>query len=125
MVNGLWTTALKQAIRRPRPDGTDKLSFPSGHASNAFALATVVERHYGWKAGLPMYALASTVAVSRVRGNRHHLSDVLAGATLGYAVGRSVVRVNTLPFDSPRAPQVSAAPIWGPRTRGLEMRLTF
>lgn len=125
LVNGLWTTALKKATKRPRPDGSDKLSFPSGHASNAFALATVVERHYGWKAGLPMYALASTVAISRVQRNKHHLSDVLAGGTLGYLVGRTVVRVNSRPFNEAHSPMVSAFPIIGPHTRALSFRLTF
>jgi membrane-associated phospholipid phosphatase len=124
-VNGFWTTVLKHATRRPRPDGSDRLSFPSGHASNAFVIATVIERHYGWKTGLPLYALASTVAVSRLQRDRHYLSDVLAGATLGYAVGRSVVRVNGLPLDPPRSRQVSAIPVYGPRMRALAFRLTF
>lgn len=125
LVNGLWTTALKHAIQRPRPDGSDKLSFPSGHASNAFTLATVVDLHYGWKASLSMYALASTVAISRVQRNKHHLSDVLAGATLGYVVGRTVVRVNSRPPDLTRSPQLSASPVLGPHTRALSFRLTF
>ena len=125
LVNGFWTTVLKQSIGRKRPDESDRLSFPSGHASNAFAIATVIERHYGGKAGWPAYALASTVAVSRLQRDRHYLSDVLAGATLGYAVGRSVVRVNGRPLDSPRSPQLSAIPICGPHTRALEVRLTF
>jgi membrane-associated phospholipid phosphatase len=125
VVNGFWTTALKQTIGRKRPDGSDHLSFPSGHASNAFAIATVIERHYGGKAGWPAYVLASTVAVSRLQRDRHYLSDVLAGATLGYAVGRSVVRMNGLPLDASRRPQLSAVPIYGPRTRALEVRLTF
>ena len=94
LLNWGYTNVFKYAVGRERPNGQDEKSFPSGHASNAFALAAVVERHYGWKAGLPAYALASLVGVSRLQRNKHYLSDVLGGATLGYIVGRTVVRVN-------------------------------
>jgi membrane-associated phospholipid phosphatase len=80
---------LKQATRRARPEGSG-YSFPSGHAAAAFASATVLQRHYGWKAGLPAYAVASYVAVSRVEMNRHYVSDVAFGAALGFVAGRTV-----------------------------------
>ena len=63
-------------------------------ASTAFALATVAERHYGWKAGLPAYALAAGIGLSRIESNKHYLSDVIAGATIGTIVGRTVTRVD-------------------------------
>lgn len=94
VVNAAWTGALKYTVPRRRPDGSDFLSLPSGHSSTAFALATVAERHYGWKAGVPAYLLAAGIGLSRVESDRHHLSDVLAGATLGIVVGRAVTRVN-------------------------------
>jgi hypothetical protein len=125
LVNGAYTSVLKVAVGRERPNGEDEKSFPSGHASNAFALAAVAERHYGWKAGVPAYALASAVAVSRLQRNKHYLSDVLAGATLGYIVGRTVVRVNGRPLDGPKGPQVSLAPVVGRRTRALQVAVTF
>ena len=43
-------------------------SFPSGHASATFATATVLQRHYGWKLGLPFYLLGVYTAASRDRG---------------------------------------------------------
>jgi membrane-associated phospholipid phosphatase len=92
VVNGLYTTVLKAAVGRERPDGSNNLSFPSGHASNAFAWATVANHHYGAKVGIPAYALAGLIGVSRLESNAHHLSDVVAGAALGVIVGRSVVR---------------------------------
>ena len=54
--------ALKYTVRRERPDGSNNKSFPSGHAASAFATATVLQRHYGWKVGAPAYALGSYVA---------------------------------------------------------------
>jgi len=97
MVNGLYTQILKSAIKRTRPDGSNRMSFPSGHTSSAFALATVAERHYGWKAGLPGYLAATAIGVSRIERSKHYLSDVLAGATLGIVSGRTVTRTNGEP----------------------------
>ena len=56
LVNGIYTFSLKYVVSRERPDASDQLSFPSGHTSNAFAAATVVHRHYGYKVGIPAYA---------------------------------------------------------------------
>jgi hypothetical protein len=125
LVNWAYTQVVKVAVARERPNGEDEKSFPSGHASNAFALAAVAERHYGWKAGVPAYALASAVAASRLQRNKHYLSDVLAGATLGYIVGRTVVRVNGRPLGGPKGPQVSLSPVLARRTRALLVAVTF
>jgi membrane-associated phospholipid phosphatase len=126
LINAGYTTLLKEVIHLERPNGEDNLSFPSGHASNAFTLAAVAERHYGWKAGVPAYTLASLVAVSRLQRNKHYLSDVMAGATLGYIVGRTVVRVNGKPLDTPRGgTQLSLSPVVGRRTRGIAATVTF
>ncbi len=94
LVNLGYTELVKELVGRTRPNGQDDKSFPSGHASNAFALAIVADRHYGWKVGVPAYAVAALVSVSRLQQNAHYLSDIMGGATLGYIVGRSVVRVN-------------------------------
>jgi hypothetical protein len=83
------TQALKFSTRRTRPDGTT-LSFPSGHTASSFATATVLRAHFGWKAGVPAYAVATWVAASRMQSERHYLSDVIAGATVGILAGRSV-----------------------------------
>ncbi|HKW51997.1 MAG TPA: phosphatase PAP2 family protein [Candidatus Eisenbacteria bacterium] len=79
---------LKQATNRERPDKTDKNSFPSGHAGASFAAATVLDRSYGLRVGLPAYGFAGFVAASRVVGNRHFFSDVMAGAVIGRFFGR-------------------------------------
>jgi membrane-associated phospholipid phosphatase len=82
---------LKYAVRRERPDGSNRLSFPSGHASVTFATATVIERHLGWRKSLLGYAIASYVAISRIHDDQHYLSDVIFGAALGSIAGRTVV----------------------------------
>ena len=88
-VGAAWTIAIKQVVQRDRPEGTG-YSFPSGHATTAFASATVLQRRFGWKAGLPAYAVASYVAASRVDMQRHYMSDVIFGAALGMVAGRNV-----------------------------------
>lgn len=85
----IMTTGVKQSVRRRRPEGTG-FSFPSGHTAVSFASATVLQKHFGWKAGLPAYAVAGYVAASRVQMKRHYLSDVALGAALGVIAGRTV-----------------------------------
>jgi membrane-associated phospholipid phosphatase len=89
VVTSVLTQGIKFAADRTRPDGSN-YSFPSGHTSSAFATATVLQRHYGWKVGLPAYALAGYVGGSRLAENRHYLSDVLFGAAIGIIGGRAV-----------------------------------
>lgn len=89
IVSQTLTGAVKVAARRQRPDGTE-YSFPSGHAAVTFASATVLQRHFGWKAGVPAYAVASYVAASRIHDKRHFLSDVAFGAAIGVVSGWTV-----------------------------------
>jgi membrane-associated phospholipid phosphatase len=82
--------ATKHAVGRERPDASNSQSFPSGHSASAFASATVLQRHFGWKVGVPAYAFAGFVAGSRLAMSKHYLSDVLVGAGVGIATGRTV-----------------------------------
>jgi undecaprenyl-diphosphatase len=89
--------ALKSISRRQRPCQLephcwskilppDKFSFPSGHTMTAFSIALVISYFYPSLEG-PMYFLAISIAVSRIVLGMHFLSDVLAGAVLGSALG--------------------------------------
>ena len=84
------TQVLKVSTQRLRPDGSTHNSFPSGHASDTFAVATALERHLGWKYSIPGYMFASYVAASRLPAQRHWLSDVVFGASVGIISGRTV-----------------------------------
>lgn len=80
----------KLATRRQRPDASNNHSLPSGHTASAFATATVLNSHFGWKVGAAAYGFGAYVAASRMSANKHHLSDVVMGALVGIAAGRTV-----------------------------------
>jgi len=71
------------------------------------------------------YAVASLVAVSRLQRNKHNLSDVVAGAAVGYIVGRTVVRVNGGRPGPGSGASISVTPLVGRRTRGLVVAVAF
>lgn len=129
VVNQAYTHAVKLVVGRDRPNGDEEAansSFPSGHAANAFAWAAVLERHYGWKGAVPAYAVASVIGVSRIQENKHWLSDVVGGATLGYLAGGAVVRVNGDTVEAGgKGPRVAVAPVLGPRVAGLRVSGSF
>ncbi len=86
-VTAAETEALKRLTRERRPDHSGRDSFPSLHASTAFTMATVISQYhpeYTWLA----FGTASAISYSRVRLNKHHWQDVIAGAGLGYLNGR-------------------------------------
>ena len=94
-VSGVLSTAIKEAVGRERPsespDNTHVFkpfsghaSFPSGHASTAFAAAVALdlETSSRWVPYV-VYPAATAVAWSRVHDDKHWTSDVVAGAALG------------------------------------------
>ena len=87
LVNGVVTYGIKFATRRNRPDRSNKRSFPSGHTSNSFLGATIIQNIYGADIGIPAYLLASITGLSRINDNKHYLSDVIFGAVLGVGIG--------------------------------------
>jgi membrane-associated phospholipid phosphatase len=90
IVSQTFTQAMKQSIRRDRPTG-ECCAFPSGHSSAAFATASALERHFGYRGAWPTFVVATYVAMSRMHDNRHYLSDVVFGGALGIASGWTVV----------------------------------
>lgn len=102
IVNGGVKTLFRR--RRPVHDGPRPLplripmtsSFPSGHASSAFFAATLLAE--GDPALAPLYyAVAATVAASRVYVKIHHASDVVGGIAVGRLLGSTARRL--VPLD--------------------------
>ena len=87
LTSTLITEALKQVTHEKRPDGSDYESFPSGHATAAFAVATM-QSHYHPKQAPLWYLGAALISYSRVKLNRHYYKDVIAGAAVGYFTSR-------------------------------------
>lgn len=104
-------TGLKYAVDRTRPNGAS-YSFPSGHTITAFCVAPVIQKYWGWEAGVPAYALAAITDFARVEDYWHYFSDTIAGATLGIVIGNAVVY-------TPKGFSVSAFP------GGLEAKWEF
>ena len=95
---------LKVIFRRSRPyedngRGTffnGGTSFPSGHAAESWALASVVAHEYNKNILIPItaYGLASLVSFSRLSGQQHFASDILFGSALGWFTGRYVFKTH-------------------------------
>lgn len=91
ITSGIVTEALKAFTHEQRPDGSDYKSFPSEHATAAFAIATM-QAHFHPNQSLLWYAGATVIAASRLKLRRHRLRDVLAGAAIGVATSRIEIR---------------------------------
>jgi hypothetical protein len=104
---------LKYATRRERPATPDGqlldegrgrfwfggISFPAGHAMNAWTLSSVLAFRYRDKPIIKYgaYGVAVAVSVSRIGSRAHFNSDVLVGSVLGYLIGKYVVRAHSIP----------------------------
>lgn len=86
------TYALKYSVAKERPDGSNNLSFPSGHTSSAFSGASFMAKRFGWDVGVPAYLTASFVGYSRVHAEKHDWIDVTAGAAIAIAFNELWVR---------------------------------
>jgi len=107
VLTGIFTQVLKYSTHRHRPDTGDPphtwdgpsldrsgstMSFPSGHASSSFAIATVIASEYDNYLVPPLaYSVAAITALNRVSHNAHWSSDVFVGSAIGYFTGKAVV----------------------------------
>jgi membrane-associated phospholipid phosphatase len=97
---------VKVVARRERPTAGDQgghfekggSSFPSGHSTQAWALAAVVATEYGNHKWVPYasYGYAAFVDVARVLSQEHFTSDVFVGSAIGFFIGRYVVHTQQL-----------------------------
>jgi hypothetical protein len=113
-LTALSHVTLALIAHRARPAGRAdylpfKSSWPSGHASSAFATAESLAYAYGWWVGVPMNALAIAISAGRVSENAHWLSDVVSGAALGIFWAHASNNVDEIE-PSPQAWQVVPTP---------------
>jgi len=104
LTTGVIVSSLKFVIGRARPETGESshtfhpfslkssfYSFPSGHASSAFAVATTIAcQSNKTYVDIIAYSLATLVAISRVHNNKHWASDVLVGSSLGYFTAKKI-----------------------------------
>jgi membrane-associated phospholipid phosphatase len=90
---------LKEVFRRNRPDEKNPgdfwgggTSFPSGHAIQVWSIASLLDHEYKHKkiVGITAYSLAAIVSAARIAAQKHFASDVVAGGTMGWFIGRYV-----------------------------------
>jgi len=137
LLSALITKGIQLGTGRERPNSTDDPvnftgpigtgefdSLSSGHATHAFALASVLSEVYGddnpwvpWVA----YTTAGGVALSRVNGNKHWASDAFLGSAIGLFVGKMVVRFN--PFLEEHGVEIQAFNHSG--AQGVAMKIPF
>ncbi|HEX7402362.1 MAG TPA: phosphatase PAP2 family protein [candidate division Zixibacteria bacterium] len=80
-----------EPLRSPPPSYS--LSFPSGHATDAFALSSVIAEQYpSWMVRLISYSFAVLVSLGRVNNNVHFVSDIFWGGVVGTSVGKCLVQ---------------------------------
>ncbi len=89
IINGLTVLASQAATWDRSPNG-ELGTFFSGHTSSSFVMASVLHEAYGHWVGIPMYGLASLVAVERLDSGEHYFSDVAMGAVVGTVIGHTV-----------------------------------
>src|SRR6266851_5915800 len=90
---------LKEVFRRNRPDEKNAgdfwgggSSFPSGHAIQVWSIASLLDHEYKHQkiVGITAYSLAGIVSAARIAAQKHFASDVVAGGTMGWYIGRYV-----------------------------------
>ena len=113
------TYALKYIVKKERPDRSDNPSVPSMQTSVSFAGAAFIQRRYGWKWGIPAYALSTYVGWSRVYGKKHDWWDVAAGA----AIGAGSAYIFTRPFAKKH--DLNISPVAGDGHYGVYMSMRF
>lgn len=139
-IAGVITSVVKSVAGRSRPfleEGAwmfrpgqmdnARLSFPSGHATVAWAMSSVLASRIDHPvASVALYTLAAATCLQRIDRDQHWASDVLLGSAIGFSVGRAIVRMH----ESRTAEQASANtwevyPLLGASRNGLAFTVRF
>jgi membrane-associated phospholipid phosphatase len=136
LASGIITPTLKFVIGRERPNQSvsstafhpfsGSESFPSGHTTQAFAVASVISAHSDqvW-VSVTAYTIAGLVGFARIYHNAHWTSDVTAGAIIGTVVGRGIVAINNKLRSGQSKVRVAFFPFVTDRVRGAGVLIAF
>jgi hypothetical protein len=132
VASALVNQSLKVVVNRSRPRDNlgnsdfagytglnNNSSFPSGHTTEAFTLASVIAAHYEdetW-VGVLSYTTAGLVGAARMYHDAHFASDVVASALIGTYIGKAVVSHNR----SLRGNKLVLLPMFGPDMSGVQL----
>ncbi|WP_312900119.1 phosphatase PAP2 family protein [Chryseobacterium taichungense] len=86
LISAAFVLPLKHLVKEERPDGSNNLSFPSGHTAAAFSSAHFLFREYkdeNFWLSLSGYPIALFTGVYRTLNDKHWVGDVVAGAGFG------------------------------------------
>ena len=115
VLNTTLRVGLNKTSFGTRPNGSP-YGFPSGHVAFLTSSAAFLQDRYGWRYGLPAYALTGYVAWIRVDTDHHRWRDVIAGAALSYGVSKL--------FVTPEK-AIRLAPVIGPDWLGMRWERSF
>lgn len=135
VISGVFTGTIKYLTHKHRPSpsvleatpwsgpsfSNADLSFPSGHSTVAFAMATIIASEYGDYTVVPplVYCAASLAALSRVNHNAHWMADVIVGSAIGHFTARTIAARH----GGGRAGNLSILPT--ARTGGVGLTLSY
>jgi membrane-associated phospholipid phosphatase len=114
---------MKIIVGRQRPDGGDRLSFPSGHAITTFAFANIIDKEYGHLLGALSYTYAFLSCWARVDEKEHYWSDIIYGGIVGWWLGEISYRNTHNLLDTEIASTIQFVPV--NEGVGLVCTLTF
>lgn len=135
---GIITTVLKVGLGRARPSldkgpydffnfniNNDYLSLPSGHATVAFAVSSVLAAKINnTYASIALYGLAGLTMYQRIYSDRHWFSDTILGAAISTIIGNAIVKLNECPGKTGKS-SVMVLPAIQENSVGLSLFYSF
>ncbi len=115
LLNSSLRLALNDTSWGTRPNGSP-YGFPSGHAAFVTSSAAFLQDRFGWKWGVPAYAMVAYVSNVRVQTDHHRWRDIGAAVLLSMGVSRLFVTPHKA---------THLAPIVGPDWLGMRIERSF
>lgn len=115
VVNTTLRVAFNETSWGERPNGSP-YGFPSGHTGFVTSSAAFLQDRYGWKYGLPAYAVVGYVGWARVDSNHHKWRDIIAGAAVSMGISKLFVTPDGAAY---------LAPVIGPDFLGMRWERSF